>query len=49
MKKEKWNPEDWQGRSQKQVEGYNTIVVYTMIVLFVAILGTTIYNILTHI
>lgn len=32
MKKEKWNPEDWQGRTRRQVEEHNTLLFYTITV-----------------
>lgn len=42
MKKEKWNPEDWQGRSERQVKENNTIMLYALIGLGVAIIVTMI-------
>jgi uncharacterized membrane protein YidH (DUF202 family) len=44
MKKEKWNPEDWQGRSRKQIESTNTIMYYTMIGLCIAIVVAYIFK-----
>ena len=33
MKKEKWNPLDWQGRTKQQVESNGKIMGYTFLVL----------------
>jgi hypothetical protein len=33
MKKEKWNPVDWQGRTKLQIEGNAKIMGYTFLVL----------------
>ena len=41
MKKEKWNPEDWQGRSKKQIETNNAIMYYSVICL--AVVGAFVY------
>lgn len=37
----KWNPDEWQGRSRKQVETQSTILYYTGIV---AIIGIILYG-----
>lgn len=36
MKKQKWDPRDWQGRSRRQVEEHNILMFYTVLVGVVA-------------
>ena len=33
MKKEKWNPNDWQGRSKEQVEGHAIMAMIGVLVI----------------
>ena len=33
MKKEKWNPLDWQGRTQQQVESNSKMMGYSFVIL----------------
>ena len=43
MKKEKFNPANWQGRSKKQVESNYKVMGYGLaIILFIGIVGTLI-------
>lgn len=46
MKKEKWNPADWQGRTRKQVESTNTIMAYTFMGVVIALVSMFVVSIL---
>ena len=47
MKEKEWNPEDWQGRSQEQVEGNYKILDWTMASVGIFLLGWAIYTAFT--
>ena len=48
MKKNDWNPNDWQGRSRKQVETSETLAGISMIAVIAMVIGLVIYNAITH-
>lgn len=43
MEKE-WNPNDYQGRSQKQVENNNKVFGFSVILIGISLLGLSIYK-----
>ena len=45
-KDKKWNSRKWQGRSKKQVEANNKILVYTGIIGFVSLVAYFLYKLL---
>lgn len=48
MKKNDWNPKDWQGRSRKQVETSETLAGISMIAVIAMVIGLVIYNAITQ-
>lgn len=49
MEDKDWNPNDWQGRSKKQVETNEKLAGISIIGLVVFVLGTLIYQLITSI
>lgn len=49
MEDKDWNPNDWQGRSKKQVETNETLAGISVIGLVVFVIGTLIYQLITSI
>ena len=48
MEDKNWNPNDWQGRSRKQVESSETLAGISMIAVIAMIVGFVIYNAITQ-
>ena len=48
MEDKNWNPNDWQGRSRKQVETSETLAGISMIAVIVMVIGLVIYNAITQ-
>lgn len=44
MEDKNWNPNDWQGRSRKQVESSETLAGISMLAVVVMVVGLIIYN-----
>lgn len=49
MKKEKWNTEDWQGRSKEQVENTYRLLDTVLSVIGISFIGWAIYKAFTNI
>ena len=48
MKKDNWNPNDWQGKSRRQVQDSQTLAGIAMIVITATMLSLIIYNLIIH-
>ena len=48
MENKNWNPNDWQGRSRKQVESSEMLAGISMIAVIVMVVGFVIYNAITQ-
>mgnify|MGYP001230445653 CR=1 FL=1 len=48
MKNKDWNPEEWQGRSRRQVETSETLAGISMMAIIAMIVGLVIYNAFTQ-
>lgn len=48
MENKNWNPNDWQGRSRKQVESSEMLAGISMIAVIVMVIGFVIYNAITQ-
>ena len=48
MKDKNWNPNDWQGRSRRQVETSETLASISMIAVIAMVIGLVIYNAITQ-
>lgn len=49
MKQEKWNPEDWQGRSKRQVEDSHKIMDWALTALGLALFGWVLFQVVINI
>ena len=49
MKQNEWNPEDWQGRSKKQVESNYRIMETVMMIAGFSFIGWAIYQVFANI
>jgi len=48
MEDKNWNPNDWQGRSRRQVETSETLAGISMIAVIAMVVGLVIYNAITQ-
>ena len=48
MEDKNWNPNDWQGRSRRQVETSETLAGISMIAVIAMVIGLVIYNTITQ-
>jgi len=48
MEDKNWNPNDWQGRSRKQVESSEMLAGISMIAVIAMVVGFVIYNAITQ-
>lgn len=48
MKQEKWNPEDWQGRSKRQVEDNHKIMDWCFSILGFGFLGWALFQVVIN-
>ena len=44
-RKEDWNPEDWQGRSKKQVDSDNAVAAFSVICLLITLVVAVMHEI----
>ncbi len=45
---EDWDPNDWQGRSKKQVDSDNAMGAFSVIALLLTLIGTILYEVITR-
>lgn len=48
MEDKNWNPNDWQGRSRRQVETNETLAGISMIAVIAMVVGLVVYNIIVN-
>lgn len=48
MEDKNWNPNDWQGRSKRQVETNETLAGISMIAVIAMVVGLVVYNIIVN-
>ena len=46
--KDQWNPNDWQGRSRRQVETSQTLAGISMIAIVLMVVGLVVYNVIVN-
>lgn len=48
MEDKNWNPNDWQGKSKRQVEASETLAGISMIAVVLMVVGLVVYNIVVN-
>jgi len=47
-KKDEWDPNEWQGRSKKQVDSDNAVGAFAVIALLLTLIGSILYEAVTR-